>query len=281
MNELLVKIKSRTSDLTKIEKRVADYISKEPEKVLYMTVNELASASGVSDASVIRFTRDMGFESFQQLKLALVKETPSSYQNGEDLIIKEDDNSKQIVDKVKLGCIKSIEDTSSITNLKLLEEAAGAILNAKRVIAFGVGSSAAVAMIIQYKFIRLGIPCVAYDDPHIQAMTVSTLKFGDVAIGVSHTGSTKDTVDSLKIAKEHGAFTVSITDHPKSPIAPHSDIMLETFSRETPIKSGAGRSIVAQIFLVEALTSMIYKLDPKHADKYGEESARAVSDKFY
>ena len=280
-NQLIAKVKSRFQDLTEVEKRVADFIMKEPEKVLYMTVSELASASKVSDASIIRFARDLGFDSFQQLKIALAKEREEAEINEKDITISKDDSAKEIAEKTKLSCIKAIDDTNSIVDVKKLEDAARAISGAKRVEVYGVGTSAAVAMVIQYKLIRLGISCKAYDDPHIQAMSASTMNFGDVVIGVSHTGSTKDTVDSLKIAKEHGAFVISITDHPKSPIAKYSDIVLETFSRETPVKSGAGRSIVAQIFLIETLVGLLYSLDPQKAQKYGEESAKAVSDKLY
>jgi len=280
-NQLITKVKSRFQDLTEVEKRVADFIMEEPEKVLYMTVSELASASKVSDASIIRFARDLGFDSFQQLKIALAKEREEAEINEKDITISKDDSAKEIAEKTKLSCIKAIDDTNSIVDVKKLEDAVRAISGAKRVEVYGVGTSAAVAMVIQYKLIRLGISCKAYDDPHIQAMSASTMNFGDVVIGVSHTGSTKDTVDSVKIAKEHGAFVISITDHPKSPIAKYSDIVLETFSRETPVKSGAGRSIVAQIFLIETLIGLLYSLDPQKAQKYGEESAKAVSDKLY
>lgn len=280
-NELVMRIKSRISDLTQVEKTIANYVLGEPEKVLYMTINELAIASGTSDASVVRFTKDIGFNSFQQFKLALVKETASSEIEPKDLVISPDDTAKEIIGKVRLNCTKAIDDTHSIANAEALEEAAAAVAGAKRIEIYGVGSSAAVANVIQYKLIRLGIPCRACDDPHIQAMSASTMNPGDVAIGVSHTGSTKDTVDSVKIAREHGAFVISITDHPKSPIAGYSDVVLETFSRETPVKSGTGRSIVAQIFLAEALAGMIYRLNPERSEKYGEESAKAVSDKLY
>lgn len=280
-NLLITKIKSRFQDLTEVEKRIANFIMDEPEKVLYMTVNELAGASKVSDASVVRFARELGFDSFQQLKIALVKERESTNINIEDMVISKGDSTKEIIEKTKLSCIKAIDDTNSIVDIKKLESAAHAIAGAKRVEVYGVGTSAAVAMMIQYKLIRLGISCKAYDDPHIQAMSASTMNFGDVVIGVSHTGSTKDTVDSVRIAKEHEAFVISITDHPKSPIAKYSDVVLETFSRETPVKSGAGRSIVAQIFLIEAIVGLLYSIDPQKAQKYGEESARVVSDKLY
>ncbi|MEM3829633.1 MAG: MurR/RpiR family transcriptional regulator [Conexivisphaerales archaeon] len=280
-NLLITKVKSRFQDLTEVEKRIANFIMAEPEKVLYMTVNELASASKVSDASVIRFAKELGFDSFQQLKIALAKERESTNINIEDMVISKDDSTKEIIEKTKLSCIKAIDDTDSIVDIKKLESAAHAIAGAKRIEVYGVGTSAAVAMVIQYKLIRLGISCKAYDDPHIQAMSASTMNFGDVVIGVSHTGSTKDTVDSVRIAKAHGAFVISITDHPKSPIAKYSDIVLETFSRETPVKSGAGRSIVAQIFLIETIVGLLYSIDPQKAQKYGEESAKAVSDKLY
>ncbi|MCD6238527.1 MAG: MurR/RpiR family transcriptional regulator [Thermotogae bacterium] len=277
----LKRIRSRLSDFTRIEKHIANYILTKPKDVLYMTVNELANASGVSDASVIRFVRTLEFDSFQSFKLALAGDLFGVHEEFEDPRISAEDDMNRIVEKTKSGCMKSIESTMSVLDMDMLKMAVNLINNARRVECYGVGSSAAVAQIIQYKFIRLGLPCKAYDDPHIQAMSASTMSFGDVAIGVSHSGSTKDTVDSVKVAKEHGASTICITDHVKSPISKYADVILETFSRESPIKSGAGRSIIAQIFVVETLTNLLYQLNRERAEKYGKESARAVSNKLY
>ncbi len=278
----LKRIHSRSSDFTRIEKRIASYILAKPEEILYMTVNELANASGVSDASVIRFVRTLDFDSFQAFKLALAGDLFGvHHERFEDPTISAEDDVNSIVEKTKLGCVKSIESTMSVLDPNMLKMAVNLINNAKRVECYGVGSSAAVAHIIQYKFIRLGIPCKAYDDPHIQAMSASTMSFGDVVIGVSHSGSTKDTVDSIRVAKEHGASIICITDHIRSPISKYADVILETSSRESPIKSGAGRSIIAQTFVVEALTNLLYQLNRERAEKYGKESAKAVSNKLY
>jgi DNA-binding MurR/RpiR family transcriptional regulator len=112
-------------------------------------------------------------------------------------------------------------------------------------------------------------------------MSASTLNSRDVAIGVSHSGATKDTVDSIKVAKNAGATTICITNFARSPITEFTDIVLLTASPEAPLASGAIRSIVSQLHVLDLLFTGVAMRLGKQALRYTEMTAQAVLNKLY
>lgn len=283
MNGVIALIKHRMSDLTNSEKKIAKIVLQNTKQIIKMTVNELATTCGVSDATVIRFIKKLDFETFQEFKFSLAKEEVENVDEEEELVLKPEDNPENVHRKITLASLKSIESTSKITklNLDVYIEVARAIKSADKIYIFGVGASGAVAIFLQYKLTRSGYPAVAITDPHMQAILAANMNSRDLAIGISQSGSTKDTVDSLVVAKAHGAKTVAITEHKNSPISKYSSVIIETFSSENPIKNSAGRSVLAQIYAIELLTGILQSFDYEKSKKFGEETAKAVIKKLY
>ncbi|MDN5342884.1 MurR/RpiR family transcriptional regulator [Oceanotoga sp. DSM 15011] len=275
-------IESRKETLTSSEKKVAEYVLKNGIEVINMTVSEFSNVSKVSEATIIRFVKKIGFDSFQDFKLSIASDN-ESLKNYEDIdtTVNKDELPEDIVKKVELGIIRAIESTTSITDISKYINAVNFIRSAKRIEIYGVGSSNAVAKVLNYKLTRMGFAAFSIEDPHMQAISAATMKTGDLAIGISQSGSTIDIVDSLTIAKKHGATTVCITDHVNSPITKFSDTVIQTFSKENPVKTSAGRSIVAQIYAVEILTAILSSVEFEKAQKAGQETAKAVVNKLY
>jgi len=270
-------------NFTKSEKQVAEYIlNSKKEDIVCSTITELASSCKVSEATIVRFVKKVGFETFQDFKFNLAMDENEEVLEGErDITILKNDLPQEILKKVKLGCLNSIENTTSIINMNEFLHAVNFIRSAGRIEIYGVGSSSAVAKILQYKLTRLGFPAYALEDPHMQAISAATLNFGDLAIGISQSGSTKDTVDSIAIAKKHGATTICLTEHVDSPLTKNADVVLEIFSGENPVKTSAGRSILAQVFAVEILAGLLCSAEYEKVVKIGKETASAVVNKLY
>lgn len=283
MSKIQALLNSRMSTFTKSEKKVAEYIlNSKKEEITRITITELATKCGTSEATIARFVKKAGFETFQDFKLTLALDNKEdTFKEEKDITIFKNDPPQEILRKIKLGSLKSIESTASILDINKFLQAANFIRSAKRIEIYGVGSSSAVAKILQYKLTRLGFPSYALEDPHMQAISAATLNFGDLAIGISQSGSTKDTVDSLNVAKKHGATTISLTEHANSPITKSSDVVLEIFSGENPVKTSAGRSILVQIFAVEILSGLLYSIEYEKALTTGKDTARAVVNKLY
>ena len=283
MSKIEALINSRMHSFTKSEKKVADYIlNSKKSDITRITISELAANCGVSEATIVRYVKKVGFESFQEFKLNLALDNDDEIVEDEkDITISQNDSPQDILRKTKVGFLQSIENTNAIIDMNKFLQAANFIRSAKKIEIYGVGSSSAVGKILQYKLTRLGFPAYAIEDPHMQAISAATLDLGDLAFGISQSGSTKDTVDSLAIAKKHGATTICLTEHVNSPITKYADVVLEIFSGENPVKTSAGRSILVQVFAVELLSGLLYSTEYEKAIKAGKETASAVVNKLY
>lgn len=283
MSKIEALINSRMHSFTKSEKKVADYIlNSKKSDITRITISELAANCGVSEATIVRYVKKVGFESFQDFKLNLALDNDDEVVEDEkDITISRNDSPQDILRKTKVGFLQSIENTNAIIDMNKFLQAANFIRSAKKIEIYGVGSSSAVGKILQYKLTRLGFPAYAIEDPHMQAISAATLDLGDLAFGISQSGSTKDTVDSLALAKKHGATTICLTEHVNSPITKYADVVLEIFSGENPVKTSAGRSILVQVFAVELLSGLLYSTEYEKAIKAGKETASAVVNKLY
>jgi DNA-binding MurR/RpiR family transcriptional regulator len=110
-----------------------------------------------------------------------------------------------------------------------------------------------VALDLQQKLHRIGRVSFAWNDTHIMLTSAAVLRQGDVAVGISHTGATTDTVEALRTARQHGATTVALTNFPRSPISEVADLVLTTAARETTFRSGAMASRIAQLTVIDCL----------------------------
>ncbi|HOB16489.1 MAG TPA: MurR/RpiR family transcriptional regulator [Defluviitoga sp.] len=283
MSKINALINSRMYSFTKSEKQVADYVlNNKKNEITRLTITELASNCNVSEATVARFVKKAGFESFQDFKLNLALDNDDEIiEEEKDITISKDDSPQDILIKTKLGFLQSIENTDAIIDMNKFLQAVNFIRSAKKIEIYGVGSSSAVGKILQYKLTRLGFPAYSIEDPHMQAISAATLGLGDLAFGISQSGSTKDTVDSLALAKKHGATTICLTEHVNSPITKYADVVLEVYSGENPVKTSAGRSILVQVLAVELLSGLLYSTEHEKAIKAGKETASAVVNKLY
>jgi DNA-binding MurR/RpiR family transcriptional regulator len=162
-----------------------------------------------------------------------------------------------------------------------LGRAAKAISHARRVDFYGVGASGFVALDAQNKFLRINIESMAFIDPHLQAVSAALLTKQDIAVGISHSGSTKDIVDSLSLARSSGATVICITNYMRSPIVKISNIKLYTASRENTFRSGAIASRIAQLSVIDALFLVVLMSRYEKTVKCLEKTTEAVKTKRY
>lgn len=276
----LLKVRSLYNSFSKTEKKVADYLLENYSKVIYMSVTEFAENCDVGETTIIRFCRKIGLKGYQEFKLILAREMV----NPEDEVhenVNAYDHIDDIIKKITFVNKQAIEDTTKLLSHAQLENAVKAIINASKVDIYGVGASAFTAGDAKYKFMRIGINCEYFSDTHMQCMSAVNLDKTCVAIGISFSGSTKDTVDSLTLAKEAKAYTIAITNYAKSPITKVADAVLLTSAVETPIRSGALTSKIAQLHVLDILyTTIAFKMNGE-AYEVLNKTAEAVLPKLY
>lgn len=276
----LIRLQSLFLALTKSERKVAEIVLTQSEKVIYFSVTDLAEKAGVGETTALRFCRKIGFKGYQEFKLALAKELVSPIKNLHEEI-NDEDSPIAIARKVTETNTRALRDTLSILNNEQLDAAVNALLQARNIHFYGVGASGMTALDAKYKFLRIGLSVDAFNDSHMQAMAATTLARGDVAVGISVSGSTKDTVDSLTLAKEAGATIICITHHARSPITRTADIVLLMAGKEGPLQGGALTSKIAQLHVIDILCTALSMNIKDKALEYKEKTAKAVINKIY
>ena len=255
MESIIHKIRKLYPEMGPGEKKIADYILKDTNEVIGYSVTELSEKCGCGDATVVRFSRRIGFDGFQALKIGIAGEIGSTSSIGTE--IKKDDSCFEIFKKRINDISLSLKSTESVLDADVLEKAAQTIMKARRIAVFGLGNSAAIAMDVAHKFLRLGLDAQSCTDNHMQAIIASHLDRQSVAIGISHSGSSKDIIEALRLSKIGGATTISITNYGASPIVEASDITLFTKSEETKHSILGMSSRISQLTIFDAIYTYI------------------------
>lgn len=248
----LARIRTQQPTLTRSARQIADCVLGNPEKIMKMSVTELAEAAGVSEGSVINFCRGLGMTGFQQFKLSLAQELVKPIQYIQEDLARDDDN-ETICRKIFAAGAQALRDTLSVLEPAALGKAIDAISAAKRVEVYGIGSSAPIAEDAYYRMLRIGMEAKVVVDSHVQAISASRTDPEVAVLTISHSGATHETVASTKLAKEAGATTIVVTNFARSPILAHADVVLYTMAQETRFRTEAMTSRIAQLCVVDAL----------------------------
>lgn len=253
MKDILVKIRFLIPSLPRAEKAIAEALAEHPEAVTYMTLAEISKESGSSEASVIRFCKRMGFGGYSALQQAIAEAVEGeSETHAEDLQVSGEDSMYEIIQKVYQSNVQTLTDTMVLVS-EQCERALEALLSAKSIHFFGAGDAYAVCQLAYMKFKRLGIPCSAEGDIMLQMITASNMSRGDVAIAISYDGRSKNVVEALRIAKQMGATTISITKKNKTPLLRYTDIKLFIAVNDLSFDREKVTRRVADQFIMDAL----------------------------
>ncbi len=276
---LLAHVRALMPNLAPAEQRVAAAVVSDPGGVAAKTISELAEACQTSGTTVIRFCRAMGFAGYPELRLALAAAAQASRETGWGDIgsdIGPHDTLDEIVKKIAHADARAVEETAAQLNAATLGQVVEAVVRARRIDIYGIGASAFVALDLQQKLHRIERIVYAWPDPHSAVTSAALLRRGDVAIGISHTGMTADTVGSLAEARSRGATTVAITNFPRSSITRVADYVLTTAARETTFRSGAMASRIAALTVVDCLFVAVAQRNYKQTLRALERTYAAV-----
>lgn len=241
---------------TNTEKKIAQYVLENYEEVLNCNITELADKAKVSDASVVRFCRSVGYKGYQEFKVNAARDVlPRDCHM--DLVLKKEDDPMTICSKVFNSEISILSRTLEGIDGTIIEKAAELISKAGKVVFFGKGASLLVGKEAVYKLMKIGINAYVYEDMELQLMASSFMGKGDVAIGVSYTGNDCLILQSLQNAKKNGASTVALAGRGKNPISKTADLVIETAAKPTIFQSEQVSTGIAQIAVIDALAAIV------------------------
>jgi DNA-binding MurR/RpiR family transcriptional regulator len=251
-------LRSLAPSMAPAERRVAEAVLADPAVTVEKTITELAVACQTSETTVVRFCRTAGFRGYPELRLALATELgrDAALSSGRERLgadISRSDSLDDVVEKIGYADARGIEDTVRQLDRAQLAATVDAVAAAPRITLFGLGASGFAAADLHRKLYRIGRNAMVFADSHDALVSAALLERGDVAIGLSHTGTTVETVRVLQEARRHGAVTVAITNFAGSPLARSADLTLTTAVRETTFRSGATASRIAQLAIIDCV----------------------------
>lgn len=232
---------------------VAAHILQSPRDVVHLSINQLAEVTGCAEATIFRLCKQLGFRGYQDLKIALAQEVVDQPVQNIHEEVGQTDNMITVAQKVFQANIGGLNDTLQLLESGALERAVQLLHHAERVEFYGNGGSASIAEDAFHKFMRTGLSCIAHTDSHLQVMAAGLLRPGCVAVGISHSGSNKDMLEALQVAKASGAQTIVITSYRKSALSQLADVVLYTSTRETAFRTEAMSARLAQLSLIDTL----------------------------
>lgn len=250
---VFLRIRENFDSMTKSEKKIAEYVLKSSKDIISDSAQEIAIKTSTSPASVIRFTKKVGYNSLNEFKFALVAEEYTKENTEFDYIINSNDSIDLIINKLGNKVIDTINDTKELVDDEKLLEAVEAIKNAETIYLYGVGASAMVAMDFQYKLLRINKKVMFQSDSHLQLAVAVHITNRDVAVAISYSGNTREVNLAIEEAKKNGSTTIAITKCGKSILSNIADINLNIPSIEKDLRIGAISSRTSQLFVTDSL----------------------------
>lgn len=280
-SNLLRDIQLNYNQLTKTEKKIADFLIRNVDRVLFMSITDLAESCGVADASVYRFCRSVGAKGYQDFKMKLSLSVMPEEQGIRETENFKVDSLEFTLDKILQNYVGILKETRMLIDKESVRKAVQMMEEAKTVYFFGIGDSLLTAKEARNKFLRICGKVNCIEDPHMQAMTASMAGPEDLIFIISYSGATKDNVHVARIAKKAGAKVISITRFIKSPLTNYADILLLCGSNEGPLDGGAMGTKMSQLYIIDVLFQEYYSRNKQLSMENNKKTSRAVVDKLY
>ena len=271
---MLDRIQASLSALPPAEQRVGKLLIADPRRFVGMAITDIADRSHVSKPTVVRFCRSVGYDGLSDFKLKLagsVSEGVPFIHRSVDPDDKMSDVMVKVIDNSMATFLRYRNEASSSALERATEALDLAYQGNHRIEFYGVGNSGIVAQDAQHKFFRLGVNTIAYSDGHMQVMSASLRRAGDVVVVISNSGRTRDLIDAADIARKHGATVIVLTAS-GSPLASVGNIHLgadhpEHYDRYSPMTSRLLHLMIIDILATAlALRIGVDKLQPQLKD---------------
>ena len=262
--------------------RVADYLLVQPQAPLTLSIGELAEQAGTSAASVTRFCRMIGYAGYVELRVGIATDVGrstarESWANEIGREVSPDDTPELLLARLIGSHTKSLREATSAIDLAVMSEVSQRIGRSRLVDIYGVGGSAMLGQELQGRLYRIGVPAFTWSDVHLGLVSAAIQGPDTVAIGISTTGRTEETIEMLAEADRAGAFTVAITNNPGSPLDELAQASIVTSVYEQALQPDDLSAKHGQLLVLDLLYLLVAQEDfDRSSDKLAA-SALAVA----
>ena len=250
---LLDSIRTHLDSLSKSERKVALAVLKNPELAIAENITALARNAQVSEPTVVRFCRAIGYDGWQEFKLKLAQGLALALP-GADESPMQDDLASDLVNKICSRSINTLLDLRNYLRPEAIQRALDVLVQSNKIEFYGQGTSGVVAADAQHKFFRSGVPTVAYSDPHIHSISASLLKKGDTVVAISQRGNSAALLRSVQLARKMEADIIALTPS-GTPLAELATVLVPidlSFNTDpyTPLSARLAHLVVIDILAV-------------------------------
>ncbi|MCM1233627.1 MAG: MurR/RpiR family transcriptional regulator [Ruminococcus flavefaciens] len=279
---LLLDIQLLYNQLTKTEKKIANFVMQNPDQVIFMSITELSDACKVADASVYRFCRTIGVKGYQEFKMKLsLSMSAEADREKEEEVEVNTVSLQKISEDILEGHIRSLKETQMLLKWDEVEKIVGMMEKAECIYFFGIGDSLLAAMEARNRFARVMKKVICVNDPHMQAMKAALSGSDDLVFLFSYSGATKDIIYVAKILREVGAKVVAITHFLKSPLMGYVDGALLCGSNENPFQGGSLAGKLGQLYLIDILYQEYCRRNLGVSTENNQKTTKAVVEKLF
>ncbi|MCO5732391.1 MurR/RpiR family transcriptional regulator [Rhizobium sp. SSA_523] len=273
-------IHAKLETMTEAEREIGRFIIDDPERMLTLSSAELAAATGRSQSSVVKFSQKIGFDGYQQLKMAVTRAKAQEWRVPTGMIhgsIEAGDNLITIQQKLVASKVSAMQQTMQVNAEDHVMGAVTALISARRIHLAGIGASSLVARDFSYKLLKLGLMVLVDSDTHIQMANAASLSKEDVLFAISQSGSNVETIRLAELARGSGATIVTLTGLHQNRLSELSDIALHTVADEERVRSSAITSRDAQLAITDLIfLALVQSLPGAHEQILASEAAVAI-----
>ncbi|MDD3794875.1 MAG: MurR/RpiR family transcriptional regulator [Lachnospiraceae bacterium] len=289
MNKLIkMRIKEMYGTLRPSEQKVADWMLDYRGSGEDLLIEGMAGQIRVSQPTIIRFVKALGYRGFKDFKYSLMqenarKESDSTLEESIELYgfkLSSKDKLEEIPGKIINTSVKMLDETLKSLQIKEYKRALDAILEAENIVIYSVENSVCTATDLMTKLIYLGLNCRMYSDSYLQNVSASNLTKRDLAIGISYSGYSKHTVEMMRYARKAGAKTLVVTNFENAVIADYADILI-CGSNQQFLYGNTIFSRISQMALVDMIYAGLLNRDYGRLSKQLNKNSQIVAERAY
>lgn len=260
METIISKIKALVHTGKRGERVISTFIIEQGFDLSAMSATRVAQALEISDATVIRYARMLGCNGFPDLKLQLAAAKPGGAAARPEIYegIGAGDSTAQIVAKSKQIFTSKIAQSLDLIEPDAIDDCAQLLVNARRIVLVGIGTSALIALDVNHKLIRCGLNVLFNYDYHTQLVQASLLRPGDVLLAISARGESEEVIEALTLARNNGAQTIALTRYGKTRASALAEHVIAYSYTEAHEKLGM---VTPQILQMIAFDVLFFKIN--------------------
>lgn len=272
-------IKQNFDSFTESEKLIAEYLLNNKKSIIGMSAKDIGDATNTSAPTVVRFSKKIGFDSLNEMKLQLSVNLQSDDDNEDFEYLHSNLSTTNIIKGVKMSIDSIMNQTLGVLNEEELEKAIEVLNKANNIYIFSVGVSGLVGMDFYYKLSRINKRCIAHNDTHLQMTSSVLMDKDDVAVAISYSGETKEVLKCVENARMEGVKVISITKASvENTLADLSDIVLRIPFVEKSLREGAMSSRISQLAIIDMLFIGMARTNLMEVEDKLRATRRAVED---